>query len=498
MGLSIQKAMINPNKAPIFGFIYLQLQMVGRKEEIKKVERLLRSDRSEFLAVTGRRRVGKTFLVDTLLRDRYCFSMTGIQNGDTAAQLVNFSVKLAEYDGTLEPKIVENWQFAFIRLKAYLQTLEKHQKQVLFIDELPWVATARSGFVQLLAHLWNDYLSKEKHFLLVICGSATSWITRKIINDSGGLHNRVTEIIHLKPFTLSETYDFVKSKRLRTTPQELARIYMALGGIPFYLEQLQRGESFATAIERICFAPNGTLYNEYNNLYQALFTNAQLHQRIINLLSQYPSGLSQKELIQQLDSTQKTAYQRILRELIVSDFVAEVLPFGRKKRGTVYRLIDEFSIFYHRFIKSNRKYTPGIWQQLANSQSYRIWSGFAFENLCYKHLQNIKAALGISSVYTEVSCLRVQGSADKGGFQVDLILDRKDNAINLCEMKFHNTTFTINKSYYHELLQKQQRFVEYTKTKKQVFLTFITTHGVLENDYANEIIDAEIRLEDLL
>lgn len=472
--------------------------MIGRKEEILKLKQLLQSDRSEFLAVTGRRRVGKTYLIDTILSEYYCFSMTGIQNGNTQAQLVNFSVKLAEYDGTFDAKIPQNWQIAFLKLKAYLKTLDKHQKHVLFIDELPWVYTARSGFIQMLAHFWNDYLSKASNFLLVICGSATSWITRKVLNDPGGLHNRVTEIIHLHPFTLSETKAFLKSKGLRFSNQEVAKIYMALGGIPFYLESLRKGESFTSAIERICFAPNGLLRNEYNNLYQALFNHADIHQIIVKTLAEHPLGLSHKELSQKAGLESTGSFQRALEELIVSDFVIENIPFGRKKRGTQYRLVDEYSVFYHRLIKPHRKYTPGIWQQMTASQSYKIWAGYAFESLCHKHIPAIKKAIGISAVFTEIYSPRAPMSAELDGFQIDLLIDKKDDTINLCEIKFYSGPFTINKAYYKALLQKRQSFIEYSKTKKQVFITLITNHGLVENMYSREIVDVEIVLEDLL
>ena len=251
--------------------------MVGRKQERIKIEILLKSKKSEFLAVTGRRRVGKTFLIDSLLQSHYCFQMTGIQNGNMNAQLVNFHTKLTERWRGNPFGIPTNWQQAFLQLKTYLKTLDRGEKRVLFIDELPWVATARSGFLQMLAHFWNDYLSKEKHFILAVCGSATSWISQKIINDKGGLHNRVSEVIHLLPFSISETNEFLKSKGIHFTDQVLTKIYMTLGGIPFYLENLRKGESFASAIERMCFATNGLLYSEYNNLYHALFNNANIH-----------------------------------------------------------------------------------------------------------------------------------------------------------------------------------------------------------------------------
>ncbi len=472
--------------------------MIGRKTEIEKIERLLASERAEFLAVTGRRRVGKTFLVDTLLKKHYCFSMTGIQNGSMAAQLVNFGIKLSEYDGTNLPQQPENWQMAFLRLKAYLRTLPKGQKQVIFLDELPWIDTPKSGFVQMLAHFWNDYLSKEPRFILVICGSATSWIVRKVINDPGGLHNRITENIHLQPFTLSEARAFLAAKKLSYSLQDLVKIYMALGGIPFYLENLRRGESFPAAIERICFSPTGILYNEYSNLFQALFNNAEMHEQIIAALAAHPQGMLHAEILREIGLKKPTgSYQRAMEELIVSDFMSENTPFGRKKRGSIYRVIDEYSIFYHRFIRSNRKYSPGVWQQLAESQAYKIWTGYAFENLCYKHIAAVKRALGIAAVYTEVSSLRVPASNGAPGFQIDLLIDRKDNCINLCEIKFHSGPFTITQEYYQQLIDKRQRFIDHTGTKKQVFLTFITNYGLRPNAQALDIVDAEIRLEEL-
>lgn len=472
--------------------------MVGRKQEIARLKYLIRSKRSEFLAITGRRRVGKTFLIDNTLQDHYCYSITGIQKGSLKEQLINFGVKLGDYDGTGEPKSPSNWQTAFLQLKSYLQTLDRNRKQVIFIDEMPWISTPRSGFLQMLAHLWNDYLSKESHFLLVVCGSATSWITKKIINDPGGLHNRVTETIHLSPFSLSETKTFLKSKGLRFSDQEIARIYMALGGIPFYLEKINKGESFAVAIERICFSPQGILRNEYDNLYKALFKHADLYQQIVAILAKHPHGIPHAKILKELPTTSTGSYQRAMQDLIVSDFVMETNPFGKKKRGTFYRLVDEYSVFYHHFIAPNRKYTQGIWQQLASSQSYKIWAGYAFESLCHKHIDALKRALGISAVRTDITSLHVPSSEGITGFQIDLLIDRKDDSINLCEVKFHAGPFTISKTYYRQLIQKRQRFIDYTGTRKQVFITFITNHGIAQNEYSSEIVEAELLLEDII
>ena len=472
--------------------------MIGRKKEIQKLQLLLRSKKSEFLAVTGRRRVGKTYLVDTVLGSHFCFSMTGIQNGNTQTQLVNFSIKLAEYMGGDTPSNPKNWQMALLQLKNYLKTLDTTRKQVIFIDELPWVATPRSGFIQMLAHLWNDYLSKERHFVLVICGSSTSWISKKIINDPGGLHNRVTEKIHVYPFKLSETKDFLWDKGIKMTDQEIARVYMSLGGIPYYLENIRKGESFAVAIERMCFAPQGLLRNEYRNLYRALFKNAEIHEELVSVLASMHYGNSRSEIIAKTGKKTSGSYQRALEELIISDFIVETTPFQRKKRGTLYQLIDEYSLFYHRFIKQNRKYTPGMWQQLSESQAYKSWAGYAFENLCHKHISEIKHALGIRAVYTEASHFRIEGRPNQSGVQIDLLIDRKDESINLCEVKFYQGPFSIDRAYYEKLIEKRQRFMEATQTKKQVFITLITNYGLKANRYSREIVDSEVQLKDLM
>lgn len=472
--------------------------MIGRQKEIKRLTNLLNSEKSEFLAITGRRRVGKTFLVDSVFKAHYCFHVTGIQDGPMQEQLLNFKLKLDEYQGTNSDTPPKTWFEAFQMLKDWLKTLDSNQKHVLFIDELPWAATPRSGFIQKLAHLWNDYLSKESHFILVICGSATSWITHNIINDKGGLHNRITERIHLQPFTLAESDAFFRKKGIRFTPVELTRIYMSLGGIPYYLDDIIKGESFPVAIERLCFQPTGRLHKEYDNLYRSLFKNPDLHEAIVATLAAHPQGLTRTQILKQAGLPPGGSHQRALKDLAASDFIQENPPYGKKKRGTRYRLTDEYSVFYHRFIKPNPRYTKGMWQQLAEGQSYKTWAGYAFETLCQKHVDEIKRVLGIESVYTEISTLNVQADDAQQGFQVDLILDRKDNSVNLIEMKFHATPYKIDKAEYYKLLERKQLFRDYTKTKKQLFITYITPHGLASGPWRQEVVDSEMTIEEIL
>ncbi len=474
-------------------------KMIGRTAQTKIMLNALRLKKSSFIAVTGRRRVGKTYIIRELYAQHFCFSVTGIQEANLQTQINNFVQKIAEYSGAF-PIIgtITNWQDVFILLKNYLKTLPKNKKQVLFIDELPWISNAKSGFIQLLAHLWNDYLSQEKHFVLVVCGSATSWITQKIINDKGGFHNRVNIPIHLQPFTLAETKQFLKSKNIQFTTTGIAEIYMTFGGLPYYLEQLTKGESPTKAIERLCFEETGILKYEYNNLYKALFENWENHEAIVAVLALSHKGLTREEIIQKAKISAGGNFTRTINDLVVTGFVVEYTPFGKKKRGSIYKLIDEFSVFYHRFMKGNEKKDASIWQTIAASQRYKIWKGYAFETLCLKHINEIKKALGIQNVYTETSSFSRIGAEENNGFQIDLIIDRKDATINLCECKFYESNFEISKKYAQEIKLRKVGFIETSKTKKMILNTFIANEEIIENEYSLEVVDNFINVSELM
>ena len=471
----------------------------GRETETNLMLDLLKSDKSELLGVTGRRRVGKTYLIDKVYEKQMVFNMTGIQNGTTENQLQHFADKLSIYSGERMIITPPDWQQAFLILKQYLNKSRTKKKRVLFFDELPWLATPKSNFLEMLAHFWNDYLVKKNSFVLVICGSSTSWIANKVYNSKGGLHNRVTQKINLKPFTLGETKKYLHSKGIKLTLNAISELYMAVGGIPFYLNAIKKGDSPTTAIERMCFKKDGLLREEYNNLFQALYENASDHEAIVKALAKSRQGLSRNELIAKSKVSAGGPFARSMHDLILSGFVEEQLPYGKKKRGVIYRLTDPYCIFYNRFITANKKTTKGLWQQLSAKQSYKIWRGYAFENLCLYHLDKIKAALGISGVYTETSSFR-QSSAehtDKKGFQIDILIDRADNAINICECKYHEAEFTINHRYATQLRQRKAAFREGTKTKKLLFTTMVTNYPLIENAQMKDVVDAKVLLKDL-
>ena len=469
--------------------------MVARQEQIELIEETLTINKSSFVAFTGRRRVGKTFLINQKYSSKMCLSVTGIQGVSTRQQISNFIQKIEEHSKQRILSKPSNWQDAFLILKNYLQTLPKTKKQVIFIDELPWMCNAKNGLLQLIAHLWNDYLSKEKHFVLVICGSSTAWITQKIINDKGGLHNRITHSVHLKPFTLAETKAFFAERKMNLTHNAIAELYMTMGGIPFYLENIKRGESPMKAVERMCFADNGLLKNEYQNLYKALFNYPENHEAIVATLALSNSGISREELIKKSKVQAGGPFTRAMNDLLLSGFVVEDVPNGKLKKGSLYRLIDEFSVFHHRFIKKNKKAGNDVWQTITASQSYKVWKGFAFETLCKKHIQEIKNALGIKNVYTTTNSFSYKN--EKGGFQIDLLIDRNDNVINLCECKFYDAPFEIDKKYCLQLLTRRSEFKIASKTRKIVFNTMITNHTMKQNAYSLDCVDNQIIIDEL-
>jgi uncharacterized protein len=472
--------------------------MIGRDIHITQLNEALQATKSSFIAITGRRRVGKTYLIDEVYKKNICLRITGIQGGDLNSQIINFTQKIAEYSNFPIVTIPNNWQEVFLLLKNYLKTLSTKKKQVIFLDELPWMNTPKSGFIQLLAHLWNDFLSKESHFILVICGSSTSWITQKIVNDKGGFHNRLTHHITLNSFTLSETKQFLFSKNIKLTDTSIAELYMIMGGIPFYLENIKQGESPTVSIERMCFLEGGILKNEYDNLYKAIFENPINHEAVVETLSNSKQGLTREEIIKKSKIIDGGPYQRTMQELLTSGFIVEERPFNNKKRGSIYRLVDEFSVFYHKFIKKNQKAQVGIWQLLSNSQSYKIWAGYAFESLCMKHLNEIKKAMGVQNVYAETSSYRYVGNKSEDGFQIDLIIDRKDAVINLCECKFYESTFEITKKYAEQLKWRKSAFRIATNTKKNIYTTLISNHPIKENEHSLESVDVRIIVSDLM
>lgn len=474
------------------------MKIIGRLAEQKILSNRLASSEPELIAVYGRRRVGKTYLIRTFLKDAIVFECTGIHNASKQTQLENFSQALQITTKSQLPLAIPNtWLKAFGMLQTYLAALATDKPAVIFFDEFPWIETHKGGFLQAFDHWWNAYASKHAHIKVVICGSAASWMIDKIINDRGGLHNRVTQTIRLLPFTLGETREYLHHKNVRLDTYSQLQLYMAMGGIPHYLRNINPGESAAQIIDRLCFAKDGPLKNEFNNLYKSLFADSDSHQKIIRALAGKSKGLNRNGIIAECGFTTGGNTSKLLKELEESGFISPYTSFEKASNDVLYKLSDEYSAFYLKFIEHARDTATGAWLRQFGTPAYTIWSGFAFESVCQKHVLQIRRKLGIEGVLTHVSTWRHQPGKGAQGAQIDLLLDRNDRSINICEIKFANTEYVIDKKYAAELDTKLNVFVTETGTRKTIFPTIITTFGCKKNEYYLGRIQAEIEMEDL-
>ncbi|WP_162923609.1 AAA family ATPase [Arachidicoccus soli] len=465
-------------------------RLIGRKYETGLLKEALDNDKSELIAIYGRRRVGKTFLVREIFKNELVFEVTGLYKGSMNDQLKSFVKEISKRTKHTIPA-PPTWMEAFAALENYLDGLKGEEKKIIFIDEFPWIATARSKFLIAFENFWNRYCTKRNDLIVVICGSAASYMIQKIIRNKGGLHNRISRQIRLLPFNLNETAQFLKSRGISYTHYDITQVYMAMGGIPHYLEKLQKGLSVAQNIDKLCFEKDGILRNEFDLLYASLFDDSEKHLALIKVLAASNKGIIRQELIEKSGIPSGGDFSIKLEELMESGFVSEYPYYGKKKKLTLYRLSDEYSKFYLKFIQNNRNSGPGTWQRLHKSPSYISWAGFSFETLCLKHISQIKKALRIDAIYSTNSSWFNENA------QVDLLIDRDDNIMNLCEMKFYNASFAIDKNYYLNLKNKIAALQQEANTHKNIFLTMVTTFGVTDNAYNRELVQNTIELDSL-
>ena len=452
--------------------------IIGREEEKIILGRVLRSADPELVAVYGRRRIGKTFLIHNIFHKQLAFEFSGIHNASLNQQLENFSDSLSKTVGNLPLAKPTSWLQAFNMLIDYLTPLIQNERRVIFFDEFPWINTPRSGFLQAFEHFWNTWASRQKYLVVVICGSAAAWMIQKIINNRGGLHNRVTRRIRLLPFSIGEMEMYLHQRKINLDRYQILQLYMVTGGIPHYLKEIEVGESATQAIDRLCFTKDGLLRDEFKNLYRSLFDETGKHIDIIRALAKKGVGLTREGIINECNLTSGGATSQLLEELTESGFITPYVAFNKTIKDSVYKLTDEYSLFYIKFIENKRTEGAGTWIRFSTGPSWKSWGGVAFENICMKHILQLKKELGIASVYTETSIWRQQGKKEEHGAQIDLLIDRQDKCINVCEMKFSVSDFEMTKSYAAELEQKLKIFKNATKTKKTLFLTMITTYGV--------------------
>ena len=468
--------------------------MIGRIEETQLLNRLYYSEESEFVAVYGRRRVGKTYLIRETFDSRFSFIHTGLPCASTRKQLSHFfkSLKDCGHTGRRLPK---DWFDAFEMLKSTVSSRVEKRK-VVFIDELPWMDSSRSDFLIALEAFWNEWAAPRKDVLFIVCGSASSWIVNKLFKDKGGLHNRITARILLKPFTLHECELYLQSRGIDMTRNDIAECYMAIGGIPYYWRHLARGFSLAQNFDAMFFSDSAPLKGEFAELYASLFKNAPMYMRIVSALATKKVGMTRLEMTQAASLADTGAVSEALATLEESGFIRRYRFFGKKKRESVYQLIDNFTLFHFQFLEDVTM-DQHFWTNTISSARQATWRGLAFERLCLQHSNQMRKALGIAGVHTEIYAWRHAGdSVYPKGAQIDLILDRADNVMNICEMKYAKGRYLLDKDTLENLSEKAEVFRTVSKTRKAIHLTMVTSNGLVNNAYANQI-QSEITLEDL-
>jgi AAA+ ATPase superfamily predicted ATPase len=464
--------------------------MVGRNYEINRLQNSLKSADSELIAVYGRRRVGKTFLIRNIYQDYIKFEVSGLYEGTKEKQLEVFFDELKKaslrFSDTPCPA---TWKEAFDLLKTYINGLRGKEKKVIFIDEMPWLDTHKSDFRMYFGHFWNTYCEKRNDLIVVVCGSAASYMVQNVISNKGSLHARLTYKLHIKPFTLYETKAYLESKNIHWGHYHILHLYIAIGGIPHYLSKIAKGESVVQTIQRLCFDSNGDLVNEFEEIFESLFTHSSSHIHIVRSLGKVNKGLTREEIIADSKQHGGGSFTRALEELIASGFVSKYVALDKKSKNTLFRLTDEYARFYLKYIEPNKNQGEHFWKTLFQSQSYISWAGFNFESICLKHITQIKKALKIEGIHS------VSSSWSAKGAQVDLVIKRNDHWINLCEIKFLGTEYTIEKNDLENLRNKLTLFKKETGTKDVVVITLISTFGATHNANFHEIIENEFTMD---
>ena len=477
--------------------------MIGRKKEQELLQEAIEKERAQFIAVYGRRRVGKTFLVNEFFHNTYAFKHTAVsplnenmkpKRNLLKIQLKEFHYSLRSYGLQAGEPIPADWFEAFHKLQKLLDAKRMDGKpRIVFIDELPWLDTPKSNFMPAFEHFCNDWVLARKDVKLIVCGSATSWILDKLVNDKGGLYGRVTLPMFIEPFTLNECKDFFNEGGYAMDEYDIVQAYMAFGGIPYYLDQFRKGFSVPQNFDALLYGRQAPLGDEFDRLFSSQFTHPGELQKIVTLLAKKRSGYSRDDIARKCGFTSGGGLTRMLSALEKSTFVTPYTPFGE---GIVkYRLTDPFCLFYLKHVKDNRSATT-YWQSMFNSPAMLAWSGYAFEDVCRAHIRQIKSALGIGDVTTRESSWVVPGTETEKGMQIDLVIDRDDRKICLCEMKFSQGKFSVGRDYAEKIQERIRRTMEFTGNAKPVISVLITTYGIERNEYSGKF-QKVVTMEDL-
>lgn len=475
--------------------------IIGRKRELESLEKCFSSKEAQFVTVYGRRRVGKTFLIREFFKGKRCyfFHATGIQGGNMAAQLEKFSHALSKtFHGGARMAVPRNWSEALQALQYEIERVEG--KVVIFLDELPWMATRRSRLLQEIDYYWNNIWAGMSTIILVLCGSSSSWIVRKIIKGKGGFYKRTTLKLPIQPFSLSETREFLRHKKIRLNEKNIVSLYMSLGGVPYYLNLVESQKTSQKNIQRLFFDDNSPLMDEFNTLFDSLFYTPGPYKDIVREIAHHQEGLTWSEIEAKVGSSSRGgSLTDRLENLCFSGYLTKYRQW-RDSGEDFYKVTDEFCLFYLRWVEPHEggTFDSDYWLYQASKPAYYSWSGYAFESVCRKHIHKILRALDIRSGAPMNPWRHASRSwSDDDGAQVDLVVEQLDGAITLIEIKYTDKIFSIDKRYAQDLERKIRVFHDTTGVKEEIFLAMVSANGVRKNVYAKELLSGVATLEDL-
>ncbi len=483
------------------------MEIIGRQYEQRQLKKIFQSKQAEFSAVYGRRRVGKTFLIRKFFEKQECifFQSVGVNKASLNKQLEKFKKEIEStfYQGKRGSRLsaFPSWHDAFQALTDAIELFANKQKVVIFLDEIPWMSTPKSGLLEALDYYWNRYWSNDKRIKLIICGSAASWIINNILHDTGGLHNRVTLRLPIEPFSLAETQAYLKHRGIRYNQEQIVTLYMCLGGIPFYHNFIEKGLSAIQNINNACFQRKGTLYDEFNLLFASLFKKYEIHEELITYIASKRHGMSRSDIENYFKYKGGRLSER-LTELEEAGFIHSYIPW-KKERGIFYRVDDEYSLFYLTWIAPQsasrlaKNISDQYWEVLSNKSAWKAWSGYAFESICYKHLNQVKKALKIPEGSEAASWKFISSKKEEDGVQIDLLFDRPDEIVNLCEIKYCRSPFKLDKKYVKQLQYRENVYRREVKTNKQIFHSMIVSGGLKHTMYSEDLITGIVTLDDL-
>ena len=471
--------------------------IVGREAECAQLEECMAQPSAQLIVIYGRRRVGKTYLINEFFGNNFAFKVTGAFGEDESFQIKTFTDELARRSGG-QYDTKASWRQVFAWLRDYLEQRPKDRKQVLFFDEMPWLNSGDSSFLSVFEWFWNDWASTCTNLIFIVCGSATTWMTEHFAENKGGLFNRQTCRLYLRPFSLYETEVFLKRKGINWSRYQIVECYMIMGGIPYYLNLLSNRFSCSQNIDRLFFRRRGMLWDEFEHLYKTLFSNSGAHIKVVQALSGKTGGMTRGELAAKAGITDNGNLTRLLNNLIASDFVRVSCFYGKKIKDAKYQLSDYYTAFYFRFLQDQYGKDEQFWTHANDYPARRAWAGLTFEQLCKDHIQQIRQKLGISGVLTEESVWFTRGdpALNIPGAQIDLVIRRRDKVTHLCEMEFSINEFTIDKDYDASLRNKLDTFRRISGTRDTLILTMISTYGVRTNMYSG-IVQSQVTMDDL-